>query len=90
MICFSVFFHNFKSNEHIFMIHFSGFFSITLKVTLWLQNSHRRIGKQSLSEPPMEMAHKLYALRPVLKKNVFTLDIFYKYFHKIGIAKSLF
>ena len=27
------------------------------------------------------MAHKLFALRPVLKKNVFTLDIFYKCFH---------
>ena len=27
----------------------------------------------------MEMAHKLFAVRPVLKKNVFTLDIFYKY-----------
>ena len=64
---------------HISLVDQQG--KICIKCTMWLQNSHRRIGKQSLSELAMEMAHKLFALRPVLKKNVFTLDKFYKCFH---------
>ena len=56
----------------------------------WLQTSHWRIGKQSLLEPPVETAYKLFSLRPILKKNVFPLGIFYKYISMCSFSLNKF